>query len=51
MKKNQIPIYSLPKNMQSTMGNGYPTQKEKLQKSILTLHRKPYTNKYHMLER
>lgn len=47
MKKNSI--YSLPKEMYSKISNGYPTKRGKLQKSILKLHKKAYTNAYDKL--
>ena len=39
-------FYRLDKNLQSQIGNGYPVKRGKMQKSILTLHRKAHSNKY-----
>jgi hypothetical protein len=39
-------LYYLPKEFQTRIGNGYPGRQKKMSKSILTLHRKAYSNKY-----
>jgi hypothetical protein len=40
-------LYYLPKNLQNQIGGGYPkTRIKKMSKSILTLHKKAYSNKY-----
>jgi hypothetical protein len=44
-------FYNMPKNLQSQMGGGYPTRKGEMQKNILTLHRKSYSNKYNRIAR